>query len=141
MPVRPRAAPLAATLIAATLLAAAALGACGGDDKSAVRKTVREFVTATNRRDADKFCGKLVTREFLEQTSGAVGDQAERNCRQQIKSLKRLRIDLVGIKKVEINGDDARATATLSAGGQTRDQLLRLKKEGGDWKLAGGSGQ
>jgi predicted lipid-binding transport protein (Tim44 family) len=128
-----------ATALAA-LLAAAALGACGGDDKGEVKQTVRAFVKATREGDADKFCNELVTKEFLEQSTGATGDQAKQNCRRQLESLK-VNIELVDIKKVEVDGDEATATASLKARRQTRDQILRLKKEDGNWKLAGGSGQ
>jgi hypothetical protein len=122
------------------VIAVAALAGCGGDDTEEVEGTVREFVRATAQRDVDKFCEELVTQQFLEQTTGATGDKAEGACKQQLNGLKGLDISLTQIKKTEVDGDKARVTATLQTQGQTQDRLFRLRKEDGDWRLAGGSG-
>jgi hypothetical protein len=116
--------------------------ACGGDDDDTgqVKQTVRQFVRATDQRDADAFCGRLVTQEFLEQTTGAVGDQAEDACRQQLRAVTGLRLRLLRIKRTEIDEDRARVTAVLETQGQRQVRVLRLREEDGDWKLAGGSG-
>jgi hypothetical protein len=114
-------------------------GACGGSDKSDAEKTVRDFVKATKERDADKFCGELVTDRFLEQTTGATGRSAERRCRVEIRSVKGLDLKLVKIKRTVVEGDRATVKATLAAQGQIQDQLLHLKKEDGRFKLAGSS--
>jgi hypothetical protein len=113
--------------------------ACGGgdDDKDEAEQTVRDFVTATRERDADAFCDELVTREFLEQAIGATGDQASESCKREFKSLTGLRIRLVRIARTEVDGDSARVRAVLEREGQRLDQTLSLKKEDGDWKLAG----
>ncbi len=125
----------------ATLALAAMLASCGGgNDKADAERTVREFVKATNEHDADKFCGELVTEDFLEQTTGATGDEAKKQCESQLESLKGVELQLVRIEKTTVNGDRATVRARIAAQGQTRDQLLRLQEEGGRYKLAGGAG-
>jgi ABC-type glycerol-3-phosphate transport system substrate-binding protein len=128
--------PRVLTLLAA-LLSAATVSACGGNDKSDAEKTVKEFVTATNKRDADKFCGDLVSKSFLEQTTGAVGDKAKDSCKQQFGQLKGLKVKLVDIKQTKVDGDNARVTATLEAQGERRQQTFRLKQEDGRFRLTG----
>jgi len=122
-------------------VAALLLPACGGDDRKDAEQTVRDFVKATDDRDGDQFCGELVTQEFLEQTTGAKGDEAKEACKRQLGAVKGLEVELVTLRKVEIDGDSAKVTAVLNTQGRRQVQLLRLKKEGGDWKLAGGTGR
>jgi ABC-type glycerol-3-phosphate transport system substrate-binding protein len=123
----------------ALLVLALALPACGGgDDEEEAAQTVRDFVEATRERDSDKFCEELTTEEFLEQTTGAQGDQARDACKDQLESIRGVNVQLVRIKKTEIDGDEAEVTATLTTQGQTGDRILRLEKEDGDWRLAGG---
>jgi hypothetical protein len=130
--------------LAPLLLACVALAACGGgggaDSKEDAEQTVRDFVRATNQRDADRFCEDVVSQEFLEETTGAKGDQALEACKQQLKQLKGLKVKLVRIDKAVVDGDKARVTAVLETQGQAHRQLLRLKQEDGRWKIAGGSG-
>ena len=128
--------PLVPVIAAALLLAA-----CGGNDREDVRQTVRDFVQATDRRDADKFCGQLVTQEFLEQTTGATGDRALDACRQQLSAVTGLRVRLVRLGRIEIDGDRATARVVLETQGRRDVRLLRLRKEDGDWRLAGGRGE
>jgi hypothetical protein len=126
----------------ATILASAlALVACGdgGDDDKEAQDTVREFIRATNDRDARTFCGEVVSEDFLEQLTGARGDRAEKLCEDQIKVVKSPRLELVRIAKTEVDGDEAEVTARIKAQGQSRDQVFRLKEEDGDWRIAGGS--
>jgi ketosteroid isomerase-like protein len=132
-------------LLIPLLALALVLPACGGDDaddRSQVEETVRNFVKATNDRDEDAFCDELVTQEFLEQATGAEGDQARDACKKQLGSVVGVRFALVDIKKTSIDGDSATVTAVLRLQGkQQPPRVLRLKKEDGDWKLAGGTGQ
>jgi hypothetical protein len=114
-----------------------AISGCGGDDKKDAEQTVRDFVKATQERDADKFCDDLVTQEFLEQSIGATGDKARESCKREFKSLSDLRVKLVRIEKTVVDGDSATVTATIISQGRRLKQRLRLKKEDGDWKLAG----
>ena len=128
--------PLALATVALVLIAA-----CGGDDREGVEQTVRDFVRATDQRDANVFCGELVTREFLEQSTGATGDRAKDACKQQLRAVTGLRVRLVRIRKVEIDEDRATASVVLETQGRRQPRLLRLKREDGDWKLAGGRGE
>ena len=123
--------------IALICLLVALSGCGGGNDKSDAEQTVRDFVQATRERDADKFCDDLVTEEFLEQTIGATGDKAKESCKREFKNLSGLRVELVRIEKTKLDGDHATVTAVLERQGQRLTQELRLKKEDGDWKLAG----
>ena len=124
----------------ALVLVVAALAGCGGDDKKDVEQTVRDFVKATNARDSKKFCEELVTQEFLEQATGAKGDKAEEACKPLVRSSSRLNLKLVEISSVTVDGEKARVKAVLDLQEQKQDQVFRLKKEDGDWKLAGGTG-
>jgi Domain of unknown function (DUF4878) len=112
---------------------------CGGgdDDKKDAEQAVRDFVTATREKDADAFCDELVTQEFLEQATGATGDQATQSCKREFDSLTGVDVRVVRIVRTEVNEDSARVTAVLARGGEELRQALRLKKEDGDWKLAG----
>jgi hypothetical protein len=130
------------TLLLAVALVA--LAACGGDEKGEVgevEQTVRDFVDATNQRDEKAFCEDLVTQEFLEQSTGATGDEATESCRKQFGRLKGLRVELVRIRSTKVDGDSAQVRAELKTQGQVQDQLLRLKKEDGDWRLTGNPGR
>jgi hypothetical protein len=129
---------LAPVLAAATALL---LAACGGDDREEVEQTVRDFVRATDQRDVDTFCDELVTQEFLEESTGATGEKAGDACKQQLRAVAGLRIELVRVSKTEIDGDRAVVTAVLETQGRRDVRLLRLREEDGDWKLAGGRGQ
>ena len=108
--------------IALICLLVALSGCGGGNDKSDAEQTVRDFVQATRERDADKFCDDLVTEE---------------SCKREFKNLSGLRVELVRIEKTKLDGDHATVTAVLERQGQRLTQELRLKKEDGDWKLAG----
>jgi predicted lipid-binding transport protein (Tim44 family) len=123
--------------VVAVLVAAA----CGGEDREEVEQTVRDFVRATDQRDAEEFCDELVTQEFLEQSTGATGDRAKDACKQQLRAVTGLRIELVGIRRTEIDGDRAQVTVVLKTQGRRQVRLLRLSKEDEDWKLAGGRGE
>jgi len=112
-------------------------GCGGGDDQKDAEQTVRDFVQATRERDADKFCDQLVTEEFLEQSIGATGDKAKESCKREFRNLSGLRVRLVRIVKTELNGDRGTVTAVLDRQGERTRQELRVKKEDGDWKLAG----
>jgi hypothetical protein len=46
-------------------------------------------------------------------------------------------VNLVRIEKTKLDGDSATVIAVLDRQGQRLRQELRLKKEDGDWKLAG----
>ncbi len=131
---------MARALTALLALCALALTACGKSDKEQVNQTLRDFVKATNSRDTTKFCDELVSQQFLEQSTGAKGGKARDACHKQLKSLKNLKVGLDKISSTKVDGDKATVKAVLSAQGQKQDQVLRLVKEDGHWKLAGGAG-
>jgi predicted lipid-binding transport protein (Tim44 family) len=117
----------------------ALLAGCGGggDDREKAQQAVRDFVAATREKDADAFCDELVTQEFLEQATGATGDQATQSCKREFDSLTGVDVKVVRIVRTQVDDDTARVTAVLARGGEELRQTLRLKKEDGDWKLAG----
>jgi hypothetical protein len=123
------------------LLAALGLAACGGgNDKEDAERTVRDFVNATNDRDADKLCDELLSDDFIEQTTGATGDQAHKSCKQQFKLLQPTKRKLVRIVRTNVDGDKASVETILETQSQPQPQTFRLTKEDGDWRLAGGAG-
>jgi hypothetical protein len=128
----------ALALAFACLLVIAGCG--GGNDKDEIESTVRDFVKATNDRDTGKWCGDLVTKEFIEQATGATGDEAKSACKEQLKSLKRPSLRLIRIGRVKVDGDKATATAILDTQGQRGPQVFRLEKQDGDWRITTGSG-
>jgi hypothetical protein len=120
------------------LVAGAGCGGGGGDDKQQVEQTVHDFVKAVNTRDADSYCDKLITTEFREKSTFATGDKASESCKREIKAITGLHIKLVKIVSTKVDGDKATVTAVLGRSGQELKQQLKLEKEDGDWKLAGG---
>jgi len=87
-----------------------AVSGCGGDDKKDAEQTVRDFVDALNTHDADRYCDELITKEFLEKTTFNTGDEATALVRRR----------------------------TTGAGAS--DQLFKLKKEDGDFRVASSGG-
>jgi predicted PilT family ATPase len=125
--------------VAALTCLLAVLAGCGGgeDDEAEAEQTVRDFVTAVRDRDAETFCNELVTQEFLEQSTGATGDQASESCERELGALTGLQVRLVRIERTRVEEDSATVTAVLARSGQRLEQAFRLKKEDGDWKLSG----
>ena len=86
-------------------------------------------------------CGGDDRKEFLEQSTGATGDRAKDACKQQLRAVTGLRVKLVRIRTIDIDDDRVTVTAVLQTQGRRQPRLLRLKREDGDWKLAGGRGE
>jgi hypothetical protein len=118
-----------------------ALAACGGDDDADddARQVLEDFVAATNARDGDALCGELLTQDYLEKYTGATGDRAEEACKQQLEVISGLKLRLVSIDRVEVDGDRATLRATIATGGQRMKRRFELAKEDGEWKLDSGS--
>jgi ketosteroid isomerase-like protein len=120
-------------------LLVAGCGGGGGDDKQKAQQTVRDFVKAVNTRDADTYCDHLITKQFREKSTFATGDRASESCKREMKAITGLHITLVRIVSTKVDGDSATVTAILGRSGQELKQRLALRKEDGDWKLAGSS--
>jgi outer membrane lipoprotein-sorting protein len=103
-----------------------AVSGCGGDDKKDAEQTVRDFVDALNTHDAEK-------------TTFNTGDEdkARQSCKSEFRNLTGLKVNLARIEKTKVDGDSATVTAVITRQGQRIKQKLLLKKEDGDWKLAG----
>jgi ketosteroid isomerase-like protein len=121
------------------LLALAGCGGGGDDDPDEVRQTVRDFVEATNERDGDTLCDELVTKEYLENSTLATGEQAAEACREQLEKTVGLRLRLVSIGRTEVDGDDATVRVVLDTDGVRAPRLFMLEREDGRWKLADGT--
>jgi predicted lipid-binding transport protein (Tim44 family) len=117
-----------------------AVGACGEDDKESVQQTVRDFVKATNDRDGEKLCDELLTEEFIEAVTGAKGDAARKSCEEQFTK-SQVRLGLGAIKRAKVDGDKATVTAEIEVQGQRQLRPFPLKKEDGEWRLAGSTGE
>jgi hypothetical protein len=127
-------------IAALVLVSALAAGCGGGSDEDDAKATVAQFFSAIQKKNTAKLCDDLLTKDFIEQTTGATGDRAGQECRRQFKALRTANIKLAKVEKVEIDGDNARVAATIESQGQPRPQVFHLKKEGGDWRLAGAGG-
>jgi len=124
------------------LLLLCAVAGCGGgddDDPDEVRQVLRDFVEATNKRDGDALCGDLLTQDYKEGATGATGERADEACRQQLDVTTGLRLKLISLGKVQIDGDEATARAVIDTDGVEVPRLFTLEREDGKWKLAAGS--
>jgi len=122
-------------ILAAALGVAGCGGGGGGDDRSDVEGVLKDFAKAVTDSDGEKFCNDLVTRDYLEKTVGATGDNAVEQCEQQIGQLKQGSFKIVKFDKVEIDGDTATVTAQVRTQGQTVPQVFRLEKQDGSFRL------
>ena len=115
----------------------ALVAGCGGDDNEDAEQTVRDFVTAVNKRDADTYCDELITDDFRKKTTFATGDEASDSCKRQLKAITGLHIELVRVVGTKVDGDEATVTAVLRSEGRRMRRVYELAKDGGDWKLNG----
>lgn len=111
-------------------------GCGGGSDKEQAEAVVRGIAEATDKADGEKFCG-LITEQLREQSTGAKGDKAMDACKKQIDSQENVELKLTKITKTEINGNKATVTAELQSRGRKRPQVFNLRKQDGEFKLAG----
>jgi Domain of unknown function (DUF4878) len=125
-----RLAPLAALLFV--------LAACGGDEGSP-EQAVRDFVKATNERDGDTLCGRLLTQEYMQKATAAPADRAEEACKRQLDLITGLKLRLVSVGEPKVRGDRATVRATIATQGRRLPRTFQLVKEDGDWKLDSGS--
>ena len=123
---------------AIVIVAVVSLAACGGgSDEDKAKETVSQFFTALDKNDTDKLCNDLLTKEFIAQTTGATGDRAGEQCPRAFSQLRASDVKLGKVRKVSVDGDEATVRAAIVRQGQSLPQVFRLKKEDGDWRLAG----
>lgn len=115
----------------------AVLAGCGGgdDDAGDAERVVRDFAKAVSESDGKTFCNELVTRDYLEKTVGATGDNAIKQCVKQIDSLQQGSLKVVSFDKTKIDGDRATVTARIETQGRTVPQVFRLEKQNGKFRL------
>ena len=115
----------------------ALIAGCGGgdDDKGDAEGVIRDFAKAVSESDGKTFCNELVTRDYLEKTVGATGDNAIKQCEKQIDSLKQERFKVVKFGKTRIDGDRATVTARIETQGRTVPQVFHLEKQDGEFRL------
>ena len=120
----------------ALLTVVIALAGCGDDKpgKEDAESVVRDFAKAVSDSDGKRFCNELVTREYLEQTTGATGDNAVSQCVKQIDALQRS-LKIVKIDKTVIDGDRATVTTQVETQGQRGPQVFRLESQDGEFRL------
>jgi hypothetical protein len=124
---------------AAVLLAvlAAAVAGCGASDEEQVRAALKRFTTATASKDYASICDKVLARELVDRLR-AVGLPCEVALRNAVGSVDRPSLK---IGKVKVRGDTALASVTTTAAGQrpSRD-IVRLVRQGDDWRISALSG-
>jgi hypothetical protein len=125
--------------LAVLVLACLCASACGGGDSAAPEQVVRDFVKATNDRDAKRLCEDILTPKFIAEATGAKeGDTGQ--CKQQLNAVTGLQLSLRSVGKAKVDGDKAEVDAVLRIQGQRQKRVFQLERHDGDWKLAGGSG-
>lgn len=126
-------------MLGASLALAGGLAACAGNDETDAESTVKDFVTATNRRDT-ALCDRLVTQKFLEQTLRTKGESARRACKKQLKAVRGLELRIESFKKTEVEGDRAEVTVEIDANGVKQERTLKLVKDGERFRIDGSDG-
>ncbi len=130
--------PITTCALAAGLVLTAGCG--GGQDKKDAQQVVRDFATAVNKRDGQRFCKELTTREYVEKVTAAKGDNAVSQCVRQVKQIRQPEYKLVKFVKTSVDGDHATVTAQLENQGRTQRQVFRLVKQDGSFRLTSGGG-
>ena len=119
----------------ATLLAcAAALGACGrASGEEEVRATLQSFADATARKDYQRLCDELFSKELVEEVD------RQYPCELALKnsSLGDARSPKLEVRSVKLDGDTATAQVRTSAANQpASEDTVRLVREGDSWRIA-----
>ena len=123
--------------IAVTLTIAACVGACGpGSDESAVRQTVRQWISAVARNDGPAACAVLSTDLQHAIARHLLGEGVQGSCRtwaaryvspRHVASHKRVRITAVRVQ-------GSVATITLVVPGLS-EAHVNLVREHGQWRI------
>ena len=110
----------------------------GGDPEKEARQVVRDFARATTESDGAKLCGEIFSREFIERTTGATGEDALKQCERQLRALRGMKVEIAKIAEVEVRGDRATVVAEVETESQTQRRTFRLKREDGKFRLVSG---
>ncbi len=116
-----------------TVAAALALAACGGGE-SAEDKITSAIETAATGTEAS-ICTEAETAAFVEQVNAGQGKEALKECEEEAARGTH-QAESVEVSKVEVQGEEARATVAFTGGtldGQTL--IVGLIEEEGAWKL------
>ena len=124
------------------LAAAVAIAGCGGPDEADVEDVIRGWAKAANERDAEAFCNDYVTEDFAEGVSGATGDNAREQCEKLFEVTQPgLKVEILDISRIEIDGDEATAIVRRQATGSgVVNQRFELRKEDGEFRVASSGG-
>ncbi len=105
---------------------------CGGSDEDDIKTTVKDFFGALADRDGDKACDLLVKAAKTGAAGANCAQTVTRAATQAVPENRREAARKIEVHKVQINGDNA----TASAKGPRGERTLALKKEDGEWRLA-----
>ena len=129
----------AAAVACLDLPAMAGCGVGGGEDpEKEARQVVRDFAQATTESDGAELCGEIFTREFIERTTGATGEDAVKQCERQFRALRGMKVKIAKIEEVKVKGDTATVVAEVETESQTQARTFRLKREDGELRLVSG---
>ena len=125
------------------LVAALVISGCGGLDEADVEEAVRGWAKAANERDAKAFCNDYVTKDFAERVSGATGDNAREQCEKLFEVTQPgLKVEILGVSRIEIDGDRATAIVRRQATGSgVVNQRFQLREEDGQFRVASSGGE
>jgi hypothetical protein len=129
-------------LAAAVGVTAAAIGGCGGGsgDGAAVRDTLARLGEATAAHDYHALCTRILA-PALVQSVAATGLSCEVALKTGLGAVKEPRLE---VSNVAVKGSEATAQVRTSARGQqAADDVVRLVKVRGGWRvssLSGGAG-
>ena len=128
--------PLAALIC----LLAAVAGCGGGDDKADAEQTVRDFVDGharARRRHVLRRAGDPGVSRADHRRDGRQGEASRASASSRAMTGLRMQAR-AGSQSTKVDGDKATVTAVLRAPGPAQARRCSaLKKEDGDWKLAG----
>jgi hypothetical protein len=116
------------------LLALVGVSACGREsDEERVRETLQGFADATARKDYQRLCDDVFSRQLVEEVRRTVPcEVALRN-----SSLDDARNPRLEVRSVKIDGDAASAVVRSSADNQpASEDTVRLVREDEQWRIA-----
>jgi hypothetical protein len=94
---------------------------------------IEEAITTVATSKDPGFCDAFLTQAYLEQMTGVKAPYADELCEEAARLDA---ADAVDVTDVDVNGDEATATATYSGSSLDGSSLVvRLVRSDGDWKL------